>query len=287
LSFIKVNYLSKTLSHCAVISVILMGSGCISSRFVCLNVGEYVRTSGIITVLVILMLFFTPCLQAREGVVLLHGLARSSSSMQKMEAALQMAGYLVVNHGYPSRTASIESLSDEAIGSALKRPDLNDCAKIHFVTHSLGGILVRSYFKRHEFPRLGRVVMLGPPNQGSEVVDEIGSLQIFQSIHGPAGRELGTGNHSTPNQLGPVNFELGIIAGDRSINWINSMMIIGKDDGKVSVERTKVEGMKEHIVIHSTHPYLMKNRTAIAMTIRFLQSGTFREPSPPQSDKEY
>ena len=214
-------------------------------------------------------------LEAQDGVVLLHGLCRSSSCMNKMEAALAKAGFVVENVDYPSRTAMIDQLSDDAIGKALNDPKFKDCAKIHFVTHSLGGILVRSYFKRHKFERLGRVVMLGPPNQGSEVVDVLGDWWLFQALNGPAGGELGTGEDSRPNQLGPVDFELGVIAGDCSINWINSMMIDGEDDGKVSVDRTKVDGMKEHVVVHATHPYLMKNNSVIEKTINFLQAGSF------------
>jgi len=208
--------------------------------------------------------------------VLLHGLCRTKASMLTMQMALADAGFRVENVDYPSRTAPIEQLSDGAIGQALESPRLSGCAQVHFVTHSLGGILVRSYFKRHDVARLGRVVMLGPPNQGSEVVDGIGSWWMFRKLNGPSGSELGTGNDSTPNTLGPVHFELGVIAGDRSINWINSMMIAGKDDGKVSVARTKVEGMKEHLVVHSPHPFLMTNKTVIENTIRFLKTGSFQ-----------
>jgi hypothetical protein len=143
------------------------------------------------------------------------------------------------------------------------------------VTHSLGGILLRAYTAKFEIAKLGRVVMLGPPNQGSEVVDRIGPWRLFKSINGPAGQELGTGPDSLPNRLGPVNFELGVIAGDRSINWINSAMIDGPDDGKVSVERSKVAGMKEHAVFHVTHPMMMKNRAVIDATLRFLVTGSF------------
>jgi len=81
--------------------------------------------------------------------------------------------------------------------------------------------------------------------------------------------------NSTPNRLGAANFCVGIIAGDRSINWINSMMIPGRDDGKVSIERTKLEAMKDHIVIHATHPFLMRNKTSIRQTIHFLRNGQF------------
>ena len=217
-----------------------------------------------------------------EGVVLLHGLCRTTNSMEKLESALANSGYVVLNVGYPSRTAGIRELSESAVGPALAHPSLAKCRSIHFVTHSLGGILVREYFSRHEDPRLGRVVMLGPPNQGSEVVDRLKGWTAFQRLNGPAGNELGTNPESKPKSQGPVKFELGVIAGDRSINWINSLMIPGSDDGKVSIGSTKVDGMKEHLVVHSTHPFLMKNPAAIAAVQSFLAYGTFTPPpSPP------
>lgn len=216
---------------------------------------------------------------AKEGVVLLHGLCRTKASMSKMEAALAKDGFVVDNVAYPSRSAKIGPLSEAVVGKALASHRLAQCTRIHFVTHSLGGILVRSYFARHSDPRLGRVVMLGPPNQGSEVVDKLGSWWLFKKANGPAGSELGTAKDMVPNRLGPVRFELGVIAGDRSINWINSLMIKGRDDGKVSVERTKVDGMKEQLVVHVTHPLLMRNARVIKSTIAFLKSGSFQQPS--------
>lgn len=210
-----------------------------------------------------------------EGVILLHGLCRTSASMDRMQAVLSDAGYIIKNIDYPSRTANIKQLAETVIGSALLSTQLEDCERIHFVTHSLGSILVRSYFSvRHE-PRLGRVVMLGPPNQGSGVVDKLGHLWLFKKMHGPAGDELGTGSNSIPNMLGAVNFELGIIAGDRSVNWINSLMLDRPNDGKVSVEQTKVIGMKEHLVVHVAHPFLMTNSTVIKNVKLFLATGSF------------
>jgi pimeloyl-ACP methyl ester carboxylesterase len=210
-----------------------------------------------------------------DGVILLHGLARSARSMDKLAGALRAAGFQVVNQDYPSREKPIGELSLVAVGAALRRPELQACPKIHFVTHSLGGILVRAYFKFHVDPRLGRVVMLGPPNQGSELVDRLGSWKLFRWLNGPAGPQLGTGADSVPRQLGPVNFELGVIAGDRSINWINSLLIPGPDDGKVAVRHTRIDGMKAWTRVHATHPWLMKNRTAIRQAIRFLRTGAF------------
>jgi len=222
-----------------------------------------------------IMLMSSLSVPAAEGLILLHGLCRTPASMAKMATELTSAGFAVANVGYDSRHHSIEELGEQAIGPALASPRLRDCSKIHFVTHSMGGLLVRSYFKRHPTDRVGRVVMLAPPNQGSEIVDKLGSWFLFQKLNGPAGAEMGTGPESTANSLGPVNFECGVIAGDRSLNWINSLLIPGNDDGKVSLARSKVAGMKEHLVIHTTHPFIMKNREAIRHTLRFLLTGTF------------
>ena len=153
-------------------------------------------------------------------------------------------------------------------GGALADPRLQSATRVHFVTHSLGGILVRSYFAEQADPRLGRVVMLGPPNQGSEVVDRLGSWWLFGRLNGPAGRQLGTGPDSVPNSLGPVGFELGVIAGNRSINWVNSLMIPGANDGKVSVARTRVDGMREHLVLPVSHPFLMRHPRVIEATLQ-------------------
>lgn len=213
--------------------------------------------------------------RAGEGVILLHGLARTNHSMARMESAFASAGYVVVNVDYPSRELPIAALSENVVGKALADERLRSCTRIHVVAHSLGCILVRSYFANHADPRLGRVVMLGPPNQGSEVVDRLKSWWAFRKINGPAGGELGTASNSVPRSLGPVTFELGVIAGDRSINWINSMMITGPDDGKVSVEHTKVAGMKEHNVVHVSHPFLMQRQSVIDVTLRFIRTGSF------------
>ena len=217
----------------------------------------------------------SPTFGAQEELILLHGLCRTSRSMVKMESALSEAGYKVRNVDYPSRTASVQKLADDAIGKAVGDCQQDGATKIDFVTHSLGGILVRSYLARHAIPSLGRVVMLAPPNRGSEVVDKLGWLFLFKWINGPAGNELGTDKNSTPNKLGPANFPVGIIAGDRSINWINSLLIPGRDDGKVSVERTRLAGMTDHLVVHAAHPFIMRNGEAIRQTIQFLRTGSF------------
>lgn len=212
---------------------------------------------------------------ADEQVVLLHGLCRTSRSMEPMRRGLEQAGYRVRNIDYDSRAGKVETISDRVIGAVMEECRRDGARKIHFVAHSLGGILVRSYFSRHDASLVGRVVMLGPPNQGSEIVDRLGSWRLFLLINGPAGCQLGTKEGAIPGQLGAPNFEAGVIAGNRSINWINSVLIPGPDDGKVSVERTRLDGMTDHLVVRAAHPWLMRKREVIEQTIYFLRHGSF------------
>jgi hypothetical protein len=119
--------------------------------------------------------------------------------------------------------------------------------------------------------------MLGPPNQGSEVVDNLKDTPGFELLNGPAGMQLGTGPDDIPQSLGPVSFELGVIAGTQSINLILSTFLPNPDDGKVSVEATKVEGMKDFIALPATHPFLMENDMVIDQTVHFLKNGKFKK----------
>jgi triacylglycerol lipase len=217
----------------------------------------------------------------KPTVILLHGLARTASSMRKMESALEEAGYRVCNIAYPSREHSIAELASTHVA-----PDIAECVpdrsvSLNFVTHSLGGIIVRELANTGEIKTFGRVVMLGPPNHGSEVVDELGDWSLFGAINGPAGGELGTEAESAPQLLGPARFETGVIAGSDSINWINSLMIPGEDDGKVSIQSAKLEGMRDFLVLPVSHPFLMKDDEVIEQTIHFLTNGSFvHEESP-------
>lgn len=211
----------------------------------------------------------------QEEVILLHGTCGTSRRMLALERALQNAGYKVRNLDYPSRTASIETLAENAIGPAVAECERDGAVKIHFVTHSMSGIMVRNYLARHPSPLLGRVVMLGPPNQGSEVADKLGRFWLYKKIFGPTMLELTTDKNSEANKLGPANFCLGVIAGDRSFNWIHSLVMPGRDDGMVSVERTRLAGLTDHTVIHTSHHFMVKNREVIRQTVGFLENGRF------------
>jgi len=208
-----------------------------------------------------------------EHVVLLHGLARTSRSMNDLEAFLSARGYQVLNIDYPSRKHQISQLAKIVRNEVTSKKGTAE--KVHFVTHSMGGIILRWIQQNDPLPNLGRVVMLSPPNHGSEVVDALGKLWFFEFINGPAGRQLGTDGNGIWKQLGKVDFELGVITGDRSINWINSLIIPGKDDGKVSIESAKVEGMADFLIVRVSHPFIMKNKTVMTKCLHFLRYGSF------------
>lgn len=210
-----------------------------------------------------------------DYVILLHGLARSYRSMRKLGKYLTDRGYRVINVDYPSTRYSIEYLAENVLSEVVTSCDSGPETKINFVTHSMGGIIVRYFLKHYGIPNLGRVVMLSPPNQGSELVDHLKDSGVFKKRNGPAGQQLGTDADSLPLKLGPVDFELGVIAGDRSFNPVSSMIIPGPDDGVVSVARAKVKGMSDFIVMPNTHTFIMKSKRVIRQVLCFLEHGEF------------
>lgn len=208
-----------------------------------------------------------------EVVVLLHGLGRTSVSMRPLARYLTRSGYRVFNVDYPSTKLPLETLVahlDAELGRCCARAN-----RIHFVTHSMGGILVRAYLKTHNLPSLGRVVMLSPPNRGTEIVDELQKSLVFKKAVGPSGSALGTDPSSPPNAMGPVDFELGVITGDRSLNPVFSWLIPGQDDGTVAVDAAKVDGMKDFLVVPASHTFIMRSRRVMKETVCFLKSAGF------------
>lgn len=228
--------------------------------------------------LIIPMLIGTARAEPAECVIFLHGLARTFYSMEKAASTFSDEGFAVANVDYPSRDYPIEELTPLAVEKGL-----NACpagSTIHFVTHSLGGILVRYYLENHDIARLGRVVMLAPPNQGSQVVDQLRDFPGFGLLNGPAGSQLGTDGDAVPLNLGPVDYEVGIIAGTATFNPILSLYLPNPDDGKVSVENTKVEGMRDFITLAHSHPFIMQAPDAIEQALAFIKSGQFVHHAP-------
>jgi len=209
-----------------------------------------------------------------EIVVLIHGLGRSPRSMRKLASRLSEAGFETVTFGYPSRKASIVELSgllEERLEACCADPG----RRIHFVTHSLGGILVRQYISGHPLPNLGRVVMIAPPNHGSEVADLLPKVPLAGKIAGPSGEDLGSGPEAAPARLGPVAFDLGVLAGGRSFNPVFSSIIPGPDDGMVAVESARVEGMKDFLVLPHSHTFILKCPETARQAAHFLREGRF------------
>lgn len=214
--------------------------------------------------------------EKQDYVILLHGMGRTRHSMKRMEKGLARHGYKVINMGYPSTSDSIEILVKK-LDEIIKAECKDRSRKINFVTHSLGGILVRYYLKKRRDINVGRVVMLSPPNSGSEIVDRLKDVRLYELVTGPAGQRLGTGTNDLPRTLGPVDFDLGVIAGDRSFNPFYSGLINGSDDGKVSVESAKVAGMKDFLVVHYSHTFIMQKKAIIQQVLHFLQHGRFED----------
>ncbi len=212
---------------------------------------------------------------ASPGVVLLHGIARTSRSLRKLEQALQQAGFATLNLDYASRRKPLEALAADI------HPPIADFAAtrdgpIHFVAHSMGGLLVRVYLAQHRPARLGRVVMLGTPNGGSEVADLLKRFALYRAFYGPAGLQLATQQDAALISLPPVDYPVGIIAGIRTLDPIASTFILPRpNDGRVSVQSSKLERMADHTTVKASHTGLVRDAAAIAQTIAFLRTGRF------------
>jgi len=231
---------------------------------------------GLIPIFLLSLMFSLPAqANQRDCVILLHGLGRTNLSMLSLELELRL-DFHVVNSSYPSTSKSIDELSyvvKDGVDSCREK----SAAQIHFVTHSLGGILVRKYFQDVTVPEARRVVMLGPPNHGSEVAEHYKDSWWYKFATGPAGQELGTHEESLPNTLKPIQLEVGIIAGTKSSDPWFSYLFEGAGDGKVSVSSTALEEMKDFIIVHQGHTFIANSPEVIAQVQYFLAHGKFNK----------
>jgi hypothetical protein len=214
-------------------------------------------------------------LDTNECVILLHGLGRFRQSMGSLEQHLKRLGYTTINLAYPSTTKSIETIAGTHLERAVQSCEASGAEKIHFVGHSLGGIIVRQYLQQHFMPAGSRLVMLSPPNQGSELVELLLNFPLYQWITGPAGQEIGKGPEALVHRLKPVEIEVGVIAGTSSMNPLFSFFMDGPDDGMVSVKSTELAEMSDFITVPSTHTFIMKSPLVMKQVAHFFKYGRF------------
>lgn len=221
-----------------------------------------------------------------ETVVLLHGLGRSAANMLILEWRLEALGYRVCNIGYDTRVARIEDAVEEVYAA------LQECRggerRLHFVTHSLGGLVLRALLAEHPIERVGRAVMIAPPNAGSEIADRLGELSWLRALMGPLFTQLGTGQDDLPSQLPVPEIPFGVIAGDQWINPAGALWLPAPHDGTVSVASTRLSGMRDHLVLPYTHAFIMNASPVADQVDTFLRQGVFdhvppakRRPQPP------
>ena len=246
----------------------------------------FMPLSFLIGALILLSVEFSSARAANpnpEGdyVVLLHGLGRTALSMKRLEHFFNARGYRVVNLSYPSTCFSVEELANVHLDRQLRQAISDPTAQINFVTHSLGGIILRQYLSNHTIQNLGRVVMIAPPNHGSDLIDHLKTCALARRVLGPGALELGTDPHAILNRLGPLDFQCGVIAGDRSFNPFFSRLLKGPNDGKVTVESAQADGMRDFLVLHSSHTWLIWRKQTLDQALCFLKSGHFSRNNKP------
>lgn len=209
-----------------------------------------------------------------EAIIILHGIFRTHRSMRGLAMFLEQAGYQVLNLSYPSTKHDLEKLA-ELIHPRINSFISKNHSKVHFIGYSMGGLLIRVYLKKYRPRNLGRVVMVGTPNRGSEVADFLKDFYIYRKLYGPAGQQLITNQEKFSHIFCELDFEAGMIAGNTSIDPISSKMIGKPNDGKVSLESAFMEGAKEQIIISSSHTFFPSNRQMWAQALSFIKTGKF------------
>jgi len=215
-----------------------------------------------------------------SGVLLLHGIARNATSMRMIELALRLEGYEVLNLSYPSRRQSLAQLADHIAPAVAEFAKMAD-GPLHIITHSMGGLVARALIARHRPANLGRVVMLAPPNQGSEVADRLHEAWLYRQWFGPAGEQLVTRPESEGGGIfGETDFDLGIIAGDRSIYPVPAKVLPRPNDGLVTVSATRDARARDHLTLPISHPMMVLSPRVIRQCLTFLREGRFDHRQP-------
>jgi len=237
--------------------------------------GAVARITCMLALLPTLVLAQSPADEGLDCVVLLHGLGRSARAMNFIEQQLQQQGYLTVNPSYPSTSADIDTLAEQHVGAAVEQCRLYAPARIHFVTHSMGGILARQYLQRHPLPAGSRMVMLSPPNHGSALIDKWRELPLFGLLLGPAALQLATDSPKL-RELRPLALDIGIITGDGGNNgWLG---LDGRHDNAVTVDSARLAEMRDFLVVPTNHVAIRRNETVLSQTLDFLVHGRFQHP---------
>jgi pimeloyl-ACP methyl ester carboxylesterase len=215
------------------------------------------------------------------AVVVLHGLFRSASSMRHMARYLkERGGYTVFNINYPTTRGSV---ADHATSLKKIIASLDGIESIDFVAHSLGNLVVRHYLADHTRPeqglwpdrRIGRMVMLGPPNQGAQLAVALGKYGAFRAVAGQSASGLGRDWSELQSKLATPQFEFGILAGGRGSESGYNPWLGADNDLVVSVETTRLPGAADFAVLPVVHTLMMDDATVQQYTLRFLQHGYF------------
>lgn len=213
-----------------------------------------------------------PCMT--DAIVVLHGIMQPAFTMLPFCRHLGRAGYSVLNIDYPSTAYPIERLA-EIVAERIDGHGASSEGKLHLVGYSMGGLVIRAFLRDRVPVNLGKVVMIGTPNHGSQVADFLKEFLPFRFIYGPAGQQLVTDQHAFSSIFANDGFDLGIIAGDYTYNPILERIIGQPSDGKVSVESTKLDCAADHFVVHCNHMMLPHNRIVWNQTLAFLRTGAF------------
>lgn len=233
--------------------------------------------SKILLIFWVYLLLIPLCEASEQCVILLHGLGRTNNSMQTLAEFLKSYRYIVINQDYSSTKYPIKQLADKYIPKMVDSCLNYNVSSIHFVTHSLGGIVLREYLQSYKIPQLGRIVMLAPPNHGSQLADILQNYWLYRFVTGPAGQELTTDVFSLPNILNRVDsqYEIGIIAGDYNFIPFMKYVFHEANDGKVAVSSTRLDKMRDFIVLPVSHTFIMCNKLVMEQVVFFLNNGFF------------